>query len=241
MSRAASVLVMSRAPRPGHTKTRLQPLLGAHGCARLQTALITHTATIAAAAAPGSVFVAVDPAGALREVADLIDPTLTAMRVFAQQGGSLGDRMHAALTYTARARPGPVVLIGTDVPHLNAAHIRTAVHMLECGDDVVFGPAADGGYYLIAVNRPNPAVFAIDPALWGGPRVLEASVAAARDAGLHIGFLPILEDLDTAEDARALIDDDTVPLAIRSLLGNPAPDSVRSTCETSDAATGAQA
>lgn len=214
-----NVVAMTRAPRPGQTKTRLQPLLGAAGCARLQPALITHTLATVASAAPTSVYLAVDPPDALPKVADLAD---AATGVFAQQGKHLGARMCAAIAHAAQTRPGPVALIGTDVPHLRAGHILDAAQLLENGHDVVLGPALDGGYYLIALTRPTPEVFDIDPALWGGAGVLDASVTAIGDAGSRIGCLPPLPDLDTAEDARALAEDDTVPAVIRSILTGPA-------------------
>lgn len=93
MSRHPNVVVMTRAPRPGQTKTRLQPLLGGAGWARLQHALITHTAATAASATPRSVHFAVDPPDALAEVADI---TGAATGVFAQEGEHLGARMGAA-------------------------------------------------------------------------------------------------------------------------------------------------
>ncbi|MDT0263842.1 TIGR04282 family arsenosugar biosynthesis glycosyltransferase [Jatrophihabitans lederbergiae] len=216
MSRHPTV-VMTRAPRPGQTKTRLQPLLGVAGCARLQHALITHTA--AASAASTSMHFAVDPPDALAEVADIAGAGTS---VFAQEGEHLGARMRAAVAHTAQIRPDPVVLIGTDVPHLTAGHILDAARLLEHGHDVVFGPALDGGCYLVALTRPTPEVFGIAPGLWGGPRVLAASVAAARGAGLRVAFLAPLRDLDTPEDARTLADDDTVPTAIRSILSESA-------------------
>lgn len=218
MSRHLSVVVMIRAPRPGQTKTRLQPLLGAAGCAQLQHALITHTMATVATAATGaatSVYLAVDPPDALPEIAEIAG---AATGVFVQEGEHLGARMSSAIVQTARIQSGPVVLIGTDVPHLSAGHIGDAARLLEHGHDVVLGPALDGGYYLIALTRPTPEVFGIDPALWGGAGVLDATVEAARGAGLRIGFLPPLRDLNTPEDGRALAADDTVPAVIRSIL-----------------------
>jgi len=96
--------------------------------------------------------------------------------------------------------------------------VHLARHARHAGHDVVFGPALDGGYYLIASRRATPAMFNIDPALWGGPRVLEASVTAARAAGLDVAFLPTLRDLDTPEDARALVADAALPPAIHAIL-----------------------
>jgi len=186
-----TVVVVTRATRPGKAKTRLQPLLGAAGCAGLQHALITHTAATVASAAPTSPHIAVDPPDAVAEIADIAE---AAASVFAQHGSDLGARMRAAPAHVAQIRPGPVVLIGGDVPHLRAGHILDAARQVEDSVDVVFGPALDGGYYLIAFARPTPEVFDIDPDLWGGPLVLEA------------------------DDARHLAADDTVATAIRSIL-----------------------
>ncbi len=218
MSAPPTVVVMTRAARPGSTKTRLQPLLGAAGCARLQQALLAHTVRIAATAspvAPTSLHVAVEPPDAVAEVAQTVGAAAT---VFAQQGSDLGARMYAAMARAAAIRPGPIVLIGTDVPLLTSERIIEATGLLDAGHDVVFGPALDGGYYLIASRRATPAMFNIDPALWGGPRVLEASVTAARAAGLDVAFLPTLRDLDTPEDARALAADAALPPAIHAIL-----------------------
>lgn len=128
--------------------------------------------------------------------------------------------MSAAIADAAATRPGPIVLIGTDVPLLTSERIIEATGLLEAGHDVVFGPALDGGYYLIAVRRPTPAVLDIDPALWGGPQGLESSIAVARAAGLDGAFLPTLRDLDTPEDARALAADAALPPAIHAILSS---------------------
>lgn len=217
MNRLPTVVVMARAACPGSTKTRLQPLLGATGCARLQHALIVHTAATALRVAPTSLVVAVDPPDAVTEVAATVGP---AVAVVAQEGSHLGSRMSAAVAHAAATRPGPVVLIGTDVPSLTSGLIVAAVRLLEAGHDVVFGPALDGGYYLIALSHPAREVFEIDPASWGGPCVLERSVAAARAAGLTVAFLPKLRDLDIPADARALAAEGALPPAIHAILSS---------------------
>jgi len=159
--------------------------------------------------------VAVEPPDAVAEVAQLVGADAA---VFAQQGSDLGARMCAAVAHAAATRPGPIVLIGTDVPLLTSDTIIEATGVLAAGHDVVFGPALDGGYYLIAVRRPTPAVFDIDPALWGGSQVLASSAAAARLAGLDVAFRPTLRDLDTPEDAQALVADAGLPPAIHAIL-----------------------
>ena len=215
MNEPTTVVIMTRAPRPGAAKTRLEPLLGAAGCARLQHALLLHTATTARIAAPRSVHVAVDPPDAVADVRALLDPADT---VFAQVHGHLGVRMAAAAKRAYAAHPGPVVLIGTDVPTLTAPRILEARRLLDAGHDVVLGPALDGGYYLIALARPAAEVFDIGPDLWGAPLVLDASIAAAEAADLRVGLLPALRDLDTPEDANALRADPGMPAAFTALL-----------------------
>lgn len=218
-----AVLMMTRAPRAGTVKTRLEPLLGPQACARLQRALVTHAAAVAVQAAPGRVYVAVDPPEA---VADIEASLPLASAVFAQCQGDLGTRMSAAVARVFAAQQGPVIVIGTDIPTLTAARISAAGRMLESGHTAVFGPALDGGYYLLALARPTdeppgPAVlpvFELPGSWWGGPRVLQASLRAARAAGLRVGLLPPLRDLDTPADAAALLADGALPAEIRSLL-----------------------
>ncbi len=215
MSGTLQVLVMARAPRPGATKTRLEPMLGPAGCAQLQAALIAHTVAIACDAAPGSVHVAVDPPGSTGEVSPLLPPGVA---MFDQYGSDLGERMAHALAHVHTGRGGPIMVVGTDIPTLTAHHLLTARALLHDGADAVFGPAVDGGYYLVAVHHPQPSLFDLDPSLWGGPTVLAASLTAARAARLRVSLLPELRDLDIPADAAALLDDGGLPVQIECLL-----------------------
>ncbi|MGQ0574799.1 MAG: TIGR04282 family arsenosugar biosynthesis glycosyltransferase [Pseudonocardia sp.] len=266
----ARILVMAKAPVAGHAKTRLEPLLGPDGCARLQAALVAHTVRVAAALAPTSVAVA----GDLALVAPLVPP---GVELFAQCAGDLGTRLttaaaappvppasprsrHGESAFPARrvrvldtASPqiqhgagvgaaavvpaavvpavvgpavvGPaVVVIGTDCPQLGAEHVDAALARLAVGDDVVFGPAHDGGYYLVALaaSTPPAPVFALPPAAWGGPDVLALSLAAATRAGLRAGTITAEHDLDTPADAAHARTDPRIPPPIAALL-TPSP------------------
>lgn len=128
-----------------------------------------------------------------------------------QHGENLGQRMSCGVADVLDREPGPVLVIGTDAPTLSPLLLTEASAMLKEGRDIVFGPALDGGYYLVALARPLPQVFAIDPVLWGGPDVLAARLERARLAGLRVGMLTPLRDLDTAQDAAALFDDGGLP------------------------------
>ena len=207
-----AAIVIAKAPRPGLCKTRLEPLLGPEGCARLQAALVARAA--AWAAEVGDAFVVFTPDDAREEMAALA-PRAT---LLAQAEGSLGDRLAAAFRAVFAEHPGPALLIGVDTPQLRAAHAEAALGDLEDGIDVTVGPAADGGYYLIGLREPNDAVFALPAELWGGPEVLVRTLRAADEAGLTVAMLRSERDLDDEADARAMLADPLTPPDIRACL-----------------------
>ena len=211
MTRPAAI-VIAKAPRPGLCKTRLEPLLGLDGCARLQAALVARAA--AWAASVGDPYVVFTPADAREEIATLA-PGAT---LVAQAGGSLGDRLAAAFRDVLAEHPGPALLVGVDTPQLDAGHAAAALGDLRAGIDVTVGPADDGGYYLIGLREPNDAVFALPDELWGGAEVLERTLDAANAAGLSVAMLRSERDLDDEADARALLADPLAPADIAELL-----------------------
>ena len=210
MSTAA--IVIAKAPRPGLCKTRLEPVLGPQGCANLQRALLRRAAAWAAAVGPS--YVAFTPADARDEVAALA-PSAT---LIDQVDGDLGARLAAATTTVLEQHGGPVVLIGVDTPQLTAEHAAAAIGDLEDGTDVTFGPADDGGYYLIGLREPQPEVFALPTEEWGGPEVLRLSLEAANAAGLSLAMLRSERDLDEAEDLEAFLADPLTPPDVRAAL-----------------------
>ena len=210
----SSVLIMARAPRPGHAKTRLEPLLGPAGCARLQAALVCHTSHWARTTAART-WIAFTPADARAEVAALAP---YGVGLFPQCDGNLGARLaHAAERVFAPHR-GPLCVIGTDAPLLGPEHVRAAQAELRRGWDACIVPALDGGYALIALARPALAAFDLPPAAWGGPDVLELTARALHRAQLSWRMLDPIADLDTPADALALRQDSRCPPAIRAAL-----------------------
>jgi hypothetical protein len=208
----AAAIVIAKAPRPGLCKTRLEPLLGAEGCARLQAALIARAA--AWAARVGDPFVVFTPDDARDEMAALA-PGAT---LVPQVDGSLGDRLAAAFRDVLSAHPGPALLVGVDTPQLGLRHADAALDDLRDGIDLTVGPASDGGYYLIGLREPNDALFGLPAEAWGGPRVLTHTLEAANAAGLSVGMLRAERDLDDERDARALLADPLTPPEIAAVL-----------------------
>ncbi len=94
--------------------------------------------------------------------------------------GDLGAGIHAA--FSAHCRAGAVLLIGTDCPVLEPAHLQAAARSLAAGDDVVIVPAEDGGYVLVGLNRPRPDLFTDMP--WSTAEVMAITRERARDLAL---------------------------------------------------------
>lgn len=212
---------MAKAPRAGSVKTRLEPLLGREGCAALQAELIAVTSAWAVEVAPGRAYVACGPdAAAVDEVAAHAAP---GAELFADAGGDLGDRLVAATARVLGAHSEPLLVVGTDMPLLRNADADAAERALRDGADAIFGPAVDGGYWLVALAAPLPGLFELGED-WGGPRVLERSLALAAAHGLRIELLEERRDIDDPADARAVLAEPDLPVRVAELLrsGRPA-------------------
>jgi rSAM/selenodomain-associated transferase 1 len=157
MSRASpepvAVAILAKAPLPGFAKTRLAPALGANGAAALQARLMERAVDTARSANIGPVTLWAAPDQdhpAFQTLAALFGVTLAR-----QPDGDLGARMLAALA----AAPGAAIVIGTDCPALQPAHLRAAADALAGGIDAVVVPVEDGGYALVGMREPQPALF----------------------------------------------------------------------------------
>jgi rSAM/selenodomain-associated transferase 1 len=211
---SGGVLIMARAPRPGAAKTRLEPLLGAEGCARLQAELVRHTAAWVAHSTRRT-WLAFTPSDARDELAALIP---RGVRLLPQHAGDLGQRLRAATEQVLRRHRGALAVIGADAPGLGPPHLREADHALAAGKDACVVPTLDGGYALIALARPTPAAFELPPAAWGGPDVLGLTLIALQAAGYTYALLEPVRDLDTPTDAARIAADPRCPPMIGRVL-----------------------
>jgi uncharacterized protein len=116
-----------------------------------------------------------------------------------QGGGDLGVRMRRAL---ASCPPGPAILVGSDIPELTAGHIAAAFRLLGWVD-LVFGPAADGGFWLVGARRVPRLPPLFGPVRWSTPDTLR-SVLANLPARVSLGFAARLEDVDDGAAYRRL-------------------------------------
>lgn len=190
------LIIFSRYPEAGRSKTRLIPALGASGAARLHEDMTRHTLTTAVELARNypvrvEVHFAGGDEGLMRQVFGGDFPYLP------QVAGDLGKKMRTALQGALKQGLNRAVVIGTDCPDLTASRLRQAFEALETRE-LVLGPAPDGGYYLIGCRRVWPELFADIP--WGTEQVWSRTLAAARGAGLSPYVLEPLPDVDRPED-----------------------------------------
>lgn len=195
----ARLLIFAKAPVPGRVKTRLARPLGTRGAAALYQKLLRQTLRIAheARLCPIELWCAPDA----RHGFFVTCRREYGVRLRRQCGGDLGRRMNHALNQTLAAGH-PAVLIGGDCASVGAVELRTAFGLLAAGHEAVLGPAADGGYVLIGLNRPGPALFR--SIAWSTPTVLAATRRRLRRAGMHWAELPAGWDVDTPADLRRL-------------------------------------
>jgi rSAM/selenodomain-associated transferase 1 len=114
-----------------------------------------------------------------------------------QLGDNLGDRMLNAFRDGFNLGYDKIVLIGSDLPDLNKQLIERAISSLD-NNDVVFGPADDGGYYLIGMNTLIPNIFKDKP--WSQPNLLDVSLEELDELNHSVATLENLNDIDTFED-----------------------------------------
>lgn len=188
------VIIFAKAPDPGAVKTRLAPRLTVEARSRLQTALLLDTLHLtdllscerAIAAAP-----------------DVDHPFFRRcaqgrpLRLFKQQGETLGERMQQAFAWGFGRGFQRVILIGSDAPTLPAAYLEEALARLGRAA-VVIGPSRDGGYYLIGARPPLPDLFS--GIAWGGDQVFLSTLKKINAARIDCHLLPFWYDIDRPDD-----------------------------------------
>ncbi|MDY7012560.1 MAG: TIGR04282 family arsenosugar biosynthesis glycosyltransferase [Cyanobacteriota bacterium] len=188
------LIVFTRYPEAGKTKTRLIPVLGAEGAAKLQREMTEQTlARVQNCDRARSVEIHFC-GGSLQQMQNWLGDRWTYRE---QERGDLGQRMASALRSAFAEGMERAVIIGIDCPDLGANLMSEAFDTLKTCD-LVLGRAADGGYYLIGLRKPIPALF--EGIAWGTSQVLQQTVAIAEALGCAIAYLPLLHDIDTPED-----------------------------------------
>ncbi|AFZ03579.1 TIGR04282 family arsenosugar biosynthesis glycosyltransferase [Calothrix sp. PCC 6303] len=190
------LVVFTRFPEAGITKTRLIPSLGAEGAANLQRQMTEHTMN-QVKHLKLSTNVSVEVCFAGGDVS-LMQNWLGDEFIYQSQGdGDLGERMMRSLTGAFASNAVKVVIIGTDCPDIDIDILNSAFTHLDTSD-LVLGPAVDGGYYLIGLKYPHPELFI--NVNWGTSQVFQQTFDIARQLSLSMTQLIYLTDIDHPED-----------------------------------------
>ena len=191
----AQVLVIAKEPVPGRVKTRLTPPFTPADAAALATAALADTLAAVSATPVAQAVLALDGAPG-----DWLPP---GFRVIPQRGGGLDERLAATFADAHATLPMPMVLIGMDTPQVTSGLLADAARALASGEaDAVFGPAADGGFWLLGLRRPDRSLLAGVPMSRAdtGRHQLDRLTSA----GLRVAMLPELTDVDTFREAELI-------------------------------------
>ena len=187
---------MAKAPDPGMVKTRLVPPLTDAQAAELYRALLLDQLDHLAMLPAIDLYVAYAPADARALFEELVPQRY---RCFLQRGADLGARMEHGCAELWRRGHRNAILLGSDLPPVPAGIVKQACASLAAATSrVVLGPSRDGGYYLIGLNQPTPAIFR--GMTWSQPRVLSETLERLSGLGIETCLLPEWFDIDTAED-----------------------------------------
>jgi uncharacterized protein len=194
-SLAAQVVVIAKEPVPGRVKTRLTPPFTPVEAALLAEAALTDTLAAAAATPVTQRVLALDGVPG--------DWLPDGFRVIPQRSGGLDERLAAAFADTHAALPLPMVLIGMDTPQVTPGLLADAAEALVSGEaDAVFGPAADGGFWLLGLRKPDRSLLAGVP--MSRPDTGRHQHDRLTSAGLRVAMMPELTDVDTFREAELI-------------------------------------
>lgn len=193
------IIIFVKAPIAGKVKTRLCPPLSAEQAASLYAAFAKDTLDLARKVPGAQVEIAYQAGGVFQNVNWLASGP--SVPFFAQQGQDLGARLNHAFNHAFLLGAQKVVVLGSDTPYLNPRDVQRAFFLLD-HKEVVLGPATDGGYYLIGLNRP--CAFLFDGIPWSSSTVFQETVDRIQKYELPMGLLPTYTDVDTFSDLENL-------------------------------------
>jgi len=200
--RRSALVVMAKPARIGEVKTRLCPPLTLAQASDLHECLLQDTVAKMERCFSAQLWIAFTPEGE-----ETFRRTFGARgKLLSQRGRDLGERMHHIFVDLSHLGYRKIVVLGSDIPTMPLSSVEQAFHLLRCnGEDVVLGPASDGGYYLIGLKTPVEEIFHRIP--WSNAAVLANTVQRISELGLRLALLPLAYDIDLAGDLKRLWND----------------------------------
>lgn len=190
---APRLVIMAKSPLAGVAKRRLGREIGDVAAMRFYRSCLSHAVLRLASDPRWRTVLAVAPD---KDVAARFWPLPRKVGRLPQGYGDLGQRMQRLFK---RLPPGPVIIVGSDIPAIRPAHVAEAFRLLG-REDAVFGPAPDGGYWLIGLRRSPLVLAPFAGVRWSGPHALADTLANLK--GTRFAFAATLSDVDTDETYR---------------------------------------
>ncbi len=195
------LIIFTRYPEIGITKTRMIPILGAEGAANLQREMTEHVLSqVARLSASNNLTIEIRYEGGNE---DLMRRWLGCrFQYVLQKGDHLGERMQRAFEDAFESGATSAVIVGTDIPDLTGKVVRNAFNALK-QKKMVLGPAKDGGYYMIGLSKTgfSPVLGRLFSGIkWGEADVLKETIDAATTLGIDYSLVDELQDVDRPED-----------------------------------------
>jgi rSAM/selenodomain-associated transferase 1 len=191
-----ALILMTRIPISGRTKTRLMKMLTGEECAEIHRCFLMDIFnTFKHLKDDIDIFITYTPDNLFHLIEYMVPEYASC---FPQKGDNLGTKMMNAIAELLEKKYDKVVLMGSDVPDIQPEDIKNAFELLD-ENDIVLGPTFDGGYYLVGMKRMHREIFD-DNFKWGNKSVFQGTVDIANKCGLKVGLVAKYRDIDTAED-----------------------------------------
>jgi hypothetical protein len=171
--------------------------VGSERAVALSELLLQRALAAAQAVAPGSV----------HRAPELADGGLPAALAAAAEGG-----------WPASGQAGPLLILWPELPRWSPAHLGAALSDFAAGCELVIGPVFDGGFYLLGLARPLPALFELEAHAWQSPTAMATTLAVAAQDEVTVGLLRAERALRTPEDVAAALADPLLDEELRGLL-----------------------
>ncbi len=192
-------LVFTKTPEPGKTKTRLIPALGINGAYKVHVKLLKYTLKLTSKIKGIDFYLYYTSEKNNNWLLTLAAEHNLLTQI--QTGKDLGERMYNA-SKISLTKYSHCIIIGTDCPELSVPYIEKAEKYLATGYDAVIGPAHDGGYVLIGLNKTNSDIF--NDINWGSHSVFKSTIESFQRLNIQYKTLATLHDIDRKEDLQYL-------------------------------------